>query len=273
MPELPEVETVRRTISPFVTTRRVVAVEARRRDLRIRLAQDFESALVGRTIVAVTRRAKYLLFGLDNDRAWIVHLGMSGTLCRVAAGVVGGATAHEHVVISLDDGSRIVFRDPRRFGLMVVADLGACELLADLGPEPLDEDAFSGAYLSALRSRTKRPVKSVLMDQHIVAGLGNIYVNEILYVAGIRPTKRMHRLTRRNCEDLAAATRAVIGEAIEHRGTSMRDFLDGIGRKGGYQWRRLVYDREGERCGRCAGEIRSRVVGQRATYFCASCQT
>ncbi|TFH32696.1 MAG: bifunctional DNA-formamidopyrimidine glycosylase/DNA-(apurinic or apyrimidinic site) lyase [Myxococcales bacterium] len=273
MPELPEVETVRRSLGPLVVGRQIVEVDVRRRDLRWNITDTFESTLQGRRIVSAGRRAKYLLFGLEDGNCWIVHLGMSGTLCHVGTGAGAVTTSHEHVVLMLEDGNRVVYRDPRRFGFMlVVEEPSACDHLVGLGPEPLDEDVFSGAYLAGMRRGTRRAVKNVLMDQCVVAGLGNIYVNEILFVAGIRPTRAFRRLSRRDCDVVADATREVLNEAIAHRGTSMHDFLDGIGEKGGYQWRRLVYDREGQPCPNCATPVRACSVGQRSTFYCPRCQ-
>lgn len=272
MPELPEVETIRRTIGPLVVGRTVIAVDVRRRDLRRKVAPSFEASLLGRVIVSADRRAKYLLLRLDDGLAWIVHLGMSGRLLRLAADAANDGARHEHVVVTLDDGASVVFRDPRRFGLMEIADPLATPLLAGIGPEPLDRARFTGEYLADLRSRTRRSIKDVLMDQHVVAGLGNIYVNEILFLSRIRPTRRMARLSRAECETIVVATREIIEEAIEHRGTSVSDFLDGIGRPGSYQWRRRVYDREGEPCPACGHPIRARTIAQRSSFFCGRCQ-
>ena len=272
MPELPEVETVRRTIGPLVVGRTVVAVEVRRRDLRRAVAPGFERALLGRAIVSAERRAKYLLLRLDDGLAWIIHLGMSGRLLHLSSDTTDGEVRHEHVVVRLDDGAKIVFRDPRRFGLMAVADPESSPLLAGVGPEPLDRVLFTGEYLAALRARTRRSIKDVLMDQHVIAGLGNIYVKEILFLSRIRPTRRIARLTRAECDAIVAATQVIIEEAIEHRGTSVSDFLDGIGRPGAYQWRRRVYGREGEPCPECGRPIRVRRIAQRSSFFCDRCQ-
>jgi formamidopyrimidine-DNA glycosylase len=146
-------------------------------------------------------------------------------------------------------------------------------LLSGIGPEPLDESAFDAGYFAGWKTKTRRAVKDVLMDQRVVAGVGNIYANEILYSAGVRPTRRMHRVTRRECEAIVEATRTILAEAIEHRGTTMSDFLDGVGRRGGYQWRRRVYDREGEPCPACSRALSSVVVGQRSSFFCSRCQS
>ena len=275
MPELPEVETVRRTLEPVLEGRTVTAVEVRRRDLRRRLVPDFESRLTGRRIVGIGRRAKYLLARLDDRRSWIVHLGMSGRLLHRPAPreeSVADAHAHLHVSVRLDDGSAVEFHDPRRFGLMLVENAEDCDLLRGVGPEPLDADGFDSRYLTALKRRTRRTVKDVLMDQRVVAGIGNIYVNEILFAAGVRPGRRMHRVTSSECDRLVEAVRTVLAEAIAHRGTSMSDFLDGIGRRGGYQWRRRVYDRTGEPCPVCGAAIRHAARGGRSSFFCPRCQ-
>jgi formamidopyrimidine-DNA glycosylase len=155
---------------------------------------------------------------------------------------------------------------------MEISDSADSSLLAEVGPEPLDCTLFTGEYLAGLRSRTRRSIKDVLMDQHVVAGLGNIYVNEILFLSRVRPTRRMVRLSRAECDAIVAATRAIIEEAIEHRGTSVSDFLDGIGRPGAYQWRKRVYDREGQPCPVCGRSIRARRIAQRSSFFCDRCQ-
>jgi formamidopyrimidine-DNA glycosylase len=271
VPELPEVETIRRTLEPLIIGRRIEAVHVARRDLRWPIADDFETRLGMRTIAALGRRAKYLLAHLDDGRVWVVHFGMSGTLLH-EAGEAAERSKHDHVVVVLEDAGRLVFNDPRRFGSMSVRERDDAMAFDGVGPEPLDEKAFSGAYLFAQGRRTKRSLKDVLMDQRVVAGLGNIYVNEALFLAGLRPKRALRRTTRAECDRLAEAVRAVVVEAIEHRGTTISDFLDGIGRRGGYQWRRRVYDRGGEPCSVCASPIKVIVVGQRSSFYCPSCQ-
>jgi formamidopyrimidine-DNA glycosylase len=274
MPELPEVETVRRSLEPTVVGTRIVGVQVARRDLRRVLSADFEASLKGRRIEDVRRRAKYLLFALDDGRSWIVHLGMSGRLLLKRSDAEKSVKdRHQHVLVTLDDGSKIAFVDPRRFGLMAVERAEDSSLLTGIGPEPLDAEAFSGSYLARWKRRTRRAVKDVLMDQRVVAGVGNIYANEILYTAGVRPTRRMPRVTRPDCERIVSATRAILSEAIEHRGSTISDFLDGVGRRGGYQWRRRVYDRDGEPCPGCKSPIVSVVVGQRSSFYCPKCQS
>lgn len=252
--------------------RRVSEVEIRCRRLRRPLAADFSRRLRGRTITAARRRAKYLLLDLQGGLSWIVHLGMSGRLLYVEHRSERQAGKHDHVIVALGSDRALVFNDPRRFGLMAVDDPNSSELLAGIGPEPLDAAVFNAAYLSALKRRTDREIKSVLMDQRVVGGLGNIYVNEILFAARVRPRRRMRRLTSAECQAIAESTRSVLAEAIAHRGTTLSDFLDGIGRRGGYQWRRRVYDRAGQPCPRCATAIKSIVVAQRSSFYCPRCQ-
>ncbi len=272
MPELPEVETVRRSLDPLVCGRTACEVEVRGAALRRPWPPDFGSRLEGSRLVATSRRAKYLLLGLDSGQSWIVHLGMSGRFLHEADRNLYSPTTHDHVIARLDDGAALVFNDPRRFGLMVLDYAEQSPLLADIGPEPLDRASFHGDYLAAQKRRTRRTIKDVLMDQHVVAGLGNIYVNEILFLAGVRPKRRMPRVSMVECERIVDATRSVISEAIEHRGSSISDFLDGIGRRGGYQWRRRVYDRADEPCQECSTPIKCIVVGQRSSFYCPSCQ-
>ena len=203
-----------------------------------------------------------LLLDLDDGRAWIFHMGMSGRLHYSDEPVVV-AGLHDHVLAFFRDGGALVFHDPRRFGLCVVDDVRDSKLLAGMGPEPLDRETFHAEYFSGFRRRTARTVKDVLMDQRVVAGLGNIYVNEILFRAGVRPRRSMARTSLAECERIVEATRTVIADAIEHRGSTISDFLDAIGRRGGYQSEHLVYDREGQPCPRCGAAIKAVVVGDR----------
>jgi formamidopyrimidine-DNA glycosylase len=271
VPELPEVETIRRTLEGEVLGRRIETVHVARRDLRWPIAGEFEASLGGRTITSLGRRAKYLLVHLDDTLVWVVHFGMSGRLI-LESGPAKPREKHDHVIVELSKQGRLVFNDPRRFGSMSVWEPGDPEIFAGVGPEPLDEQAFTGDYLFEQRHRTKRSLKDVLMDQRVVAGLGNIYVNEALFLAGLRPKRALRRLTRADCDRLVASVRTILGEAIEHRGSTISDFLDGIGRRGGYQWRRRVYDRAGEPCPVCETAIKAIVVGQRSTFYCPQCQ-
>ncbi len=271
MPELPEVETIARSLRPHLVGRAPAAVEIRNRNLRRPLPRCFSDSLVGRVISQVRRRGKYLLIEFETPPAWIVHLGMSGRLVYHRFAPQRPAR-HDHVEVRLGGGGSLVYSDPRRFGLMTLGDPDDCDLLAGLGPEPFDRDAFGGEYLFERSRRCRRAVKDVLMDQHVVAGIGNIYSNEILFAGGLRPRRAAARLSRRDCDVVVEATRRVLREAIEHRGSSISDFLDGIGRRGGYQWRRRVYDRAGEACVRCSTTIKRVTVGQRSAFYCPACQ-
>jgi len=267
MPELPEVETVCRTIAPHVVGRRVLTVDVRERRLRKPIAADFAARLVGRTILGVERRAKYLLLDVGDGLRWVVHLGMSGRFC---VGAPPPDTSHVHVVAQLDGGVQLYFRDPRRFGLMLLsaddADLGA------LGVEPLGSD-FGAEQLWAMARRHPRvTVKTLLMDGRLIAGVGNIYANEALHHAGIRPGRRCARLTRAEVARLADAVRAVLERAIASRGSSLLDYRDADGNAGEFQRMLFVYERDGEPCRTCATPVRRSVIGGRGTFFCPRCQ-
>lgn len=271
VPELPEVETIRVSIDPLVVGRTVASIDLRTPTLRLPLDENLRRAVTGRRVLSTSRRGKYLLLHLDDARAWIFHMGMSGRL-RFFEGEGEAPGTHDHVVAVFREGGGLVFHDPRRFGLCVVQDPATSKLLTAMGPEPLDPENFDEEYFAGWRKRTARTVKDVLMDQRVVAGLGNIYVNEILFRAGVRPRRAMPRVSLDECARLVAATREVIANAIEHRGSTISDFLDGIGRRGGYQWHHAVYDREGEPCPTCTTPIKGIVVGQRSTFYCPACQ-
>jgi len=269
MPELPEIETVRRGLRAAVVGRRIAAVTVRDRRLRRPVLRSFAPALVGRRIEDVRRRAKYLLLDLDDDRVWLVHLGMSGTLAVLPAAVP--LRQHTHVIATLDDGRTLRFHDPRRFGLMRVGALAELEELACLGVEPLGA-AFTPAFLHAVARRQRRAIKSLLMDQCIVAGLGNIYVNEILFAAGIRPGRRTSRLSRADAARIVAATGTVLADAIAARGSSISDYRDEQGEPGAFQDRFRVYECAGRACRSCGTPIRRRVIVGRSSFYCPRCQ-
>lgn len=269
MPELPEVETVRRGLADAVTGRRVTAVQVHEHRLRRPLARDFAARLTGRRIEDVRRRAKYLLLDLDDGASWLVHLGMTGTMVVLPADEP--RRIHTHVVATLDDGRTLRFHDPRRFGLMRVGPAAELAELAALGPEPLAPD-FSAELLHGIARRQRRAVKSLLMDQQVVAGLGNIYVNEILFGAGIRPTRRTSRVSRADAERIVAETGRVLAEAIDLRGSSISDYRDERGEPGAFQHTFRVYERAGEPCRRCDGLIRRRVIVGRSSFYCPRCQ-
>ncbi|HZK91482.1 MAG TPA: bifunctional DNA-formamidopyrimidine glycosylase/DNA-(apurinic or apyrimidinic site) lyase [Stellaceae bacterium] len=274
MPELPEVETVRRGLALKMTGRRIVSAELRRQDLRRPFPPMLTHTLTGAKIGALARRGKYILIELDDSGTLLVHLGMSG---RITAGPAGAPLApHDHVILTLDDGTVVRFNDARRFGLIDYLRRGeeaAHPLLAGMGPEPL-EPGFDGRYLAAKLAGKVTPIKSALLDQKIVAGLGNIYVCEALYRAGVSPRRLAATITRARAGKLVAAIRAVLGEAIEAGGSSLRDYVQADGELGYFQHRWAVYGKEGQPCPgcTCAEGVRRIVQAGRSTFFCAKKQ-
>jgi formamidopyrimidine-DNA glycosylase len=268
MPELPEVETIRRSLLPIVGTR-IEAVEVREPRLRRVVERDFAARLAGRLIHGIERRGKYLLFQLSGDEALLAHLGMSGALLLQPAGTF--AETHDHVCLRLSDGRQVTFNDPRRFGLMRIGRPHELVELGNVGPDPLS-DAFSVRDLAAVARGRKKPVKNLLMDQRALGGIGNIYANEILFRAGIRPSRQARRLTRDDLQRLFAATRAVLSSAIRSGGSSISDYRDGSGRPGYFQLRLKVYDRAGQPCLRCRTKIRRVVQAGRSSFYCPVCQ-
>ncbi len=270
MPELPEVETTRRGLLDAMTHRRIRAVRVHDRRLRWPVEPGLEEALTDARVEQLERRAKYLLVRTDRGTL-IVHLGMSGSL-RVVTGD-GPRRLHDHVELVLDDDRTVRFNDPRRFGSFhwVTGDPLAHPLLVHLGPEPLS-DAFHGAHLYEASRGRSVAVKVFIMNAAQVVGVGNIYASESLFHAGIRPTKAAGKLTRAECERLAGEIKRVLSDAIEVGGTTLRDYVDPDGNPGYFRQRLYVYEREGKACRRCQTAISHRVIGQRATYWCATCQ-
>ena len=270
MPELPEVESTRRDLEREVVGCTIANVEVRDRRLRWPVPADLPRKLAGRTIRGVRRRAKYLLMEAGNGTA-LVHLGMSGSLRLFDAPAM--PRSHDHIDVILDDGRCVRYRDPRRFGcwLWTERDPLRHRLLAHLGPEPLESE-FDGAWLHArLRGRTA-PIKNLLMDSRIVAGVGNIYANEALYVASIDPRRAGGRISRRRIDSLVGAVRQVLSVAVEAGGTTLRDYARTDGAEGGFAGRLSTYGRHGEPCPRCAAPIARTVLGQRTTWYCRRCQ-
>jgi formamidopyrimidine-DNA glycosylase len=268
MPELPEVETVRRSLLPIVGAR-IDAVEVREPRLRRMLAHDFARRLTGRAIRGIERRGKYLLFLLSGDDALLAHLGMSGALLLQPTGTP--PQTHDHVSLRLSGDRQVIFNDPRRFGLLRVGRLNELVELRNVGPDPLS-DAFSLGDLAALTRGRKKPVKNLLMDQHALGGIGNIYANEILFRAGIRPGRQARRLTRAELQRLFDMTRAVLHSAIRLGGSSISDYRDSAGRPGYFQLRLNVYDRAGQPCRRCHTPVRRVVHAGRSSFYCPACQ-
>lgn len=284
MPELPEVETVRRGLAPYLVGRRIARAKTTRADLRFPFPKRFAKRLEGRRVDALSRRAKYLLAELDDGATWITHLGMTGRWSVNGAKRQPGDfyyseppdPAHTHVLIDTDEGVRLEFNDPRRFGYMdlIARDaLGAHPWFKGLGPEPLGNE-FSALYLADALAGKKTAIKAALLDQRIVAGLGNIYVVEALHRAGIAPTRLAGSVSRQRLDKLAPAIRAVLDEAIAAGGSTLSDYAQVDGAKGGFQQRFAVYDREGDSCARprCGGTVRRAVQGGRSSFWCPKCQ-
>jgi formamidopyrimidine-DNA glycosylase len=274
MPELPEVETVRRGLAMRMTGHRIVHAELRRPDLRRPFPPLLAERLKGARIGELSRRGKYILIELDDNGLLLLHLGMSGRI--TAGGDNAPDEKHDHVVLRLDDGTVVRLNDPRRFGLIDYLERGteaAHPLLAAMGPEPL-EKGFDGAYLSRVLAGRMTPIKSALLDQKIVAGLGNIYACEALYRAGISPRRLAATVTGIRAARLAAAVREVLDEAIAAGGSSLRDYVQANGELGYFQHRWAVYGKEGEPCPECtcAEGVRRITQAGRSTFFCAKRQ-
>lgn len=268
MPELPEVETVRRSLLPLVGTQ-IESVRVFETRLRRPVSPAIATTLAGRRFVGFDRRAKYLLCRLSPEATLLVHLGMSGTFYVRAAEPL--RRAHDHVIFAFGDGSELVFNDPRRFGVVRLGSADAFAELQHIGVDPLSDD-FSPAVLWAMTRGRAKPIKNLLMDQTLVAGVGNIYANEALFRAGIRPRRQARGLRRIEVERLRESVRTVLCEAIELGGSSISDYRDGRGKPGYFQLRLDVYDRTGSACRRCATAIRRVVLGGRSTFYCAQCQ-
>lgn len=269
MPELPEVETTRRGVEPYSLGRRVVRIEVRQPQLRWPVPEDLPERLQGQRIESVERRAKYLLFTTAAGKL-MVHLGMSGSLRVVDRDEP--PSYHDHVDIVFDDGRALRYNDPRRFGCCLWLEPGEPhKLLANLGPEPLGDD-FDGALLYR-RSRGRRgPVKQFIMDGKVVVGVGNIYANEALFLAGIRPDRAAGRISQARYQRLATEIKQVLTSAIEQGGTTLRDFVGGDGKPGYFAQQLYVYGRAGKSCKRCGGVLREQRLGQRSTVYCVACQ-
>ena len=272
MPELPEVEVLKRSLEGRLVGRTIRAVEIHAKALREPLDRRRLARLEGRRIVALSRRAKYLLIELDLDMTLVLHLGMSGRLTLAPAGTP--REAHEHLSFRLDRGGKLRFRDPRRFGLALV--LSRHEIAADphfrhLGIEPL-AGALDGARLAPLAPGRRGPVKSFLMDGRLVVGVGNIYATEALHRAGIHPARSVARVSAASWERLSRAVVSVLEQAIREGGTTLNDFTDGDGDPGEFQISLGVYGREGEPCPRCGRTIRRIVQAGRSSFYCPGCQ-
>lgn len=289
MPELPEVETIRRGLEPVLVGQRIARVEQRRADLRFPFPENFGKRLTGRTVVTLQRRAKYLLAHLDDGTVLIIHLGMSGRISITGQGQLGEFThnqgnrnIHDHVVLRLGSGTEIVYNDPRRFGLMDLASattLATHPLLAGIGIEPLGPD-LTPEYLARHAAGRRSDLKSFLLDQRIIAGLGNIYVCEALFRTHLKPSRAAACLAtptgkpNARTSALIPLIKAVLADAIEAGGSTLRDYAQADGSLGYFQHSFQVYGREGEPCltPACRGMVRRTVQGGRSTFFCPVCQ-
>jgi formamidopyrimidine-DNA glycosylase len=278
MPELPEVETVRRGLIPRLVGRRITRLIQRRRDLRVPLPAKFAEKVEGRVVRTIDRRAKYLLIRLDDGNTLIVHLGMSGrmTLYDAAAAADHPFGRHDHVVLETDEGWQVRFNDARRFGLMLLAADEAIpthKLFKGLGPEPLD-DAFDGKALAARLAGRRTPIKAALLDQKTLVGVGNIYACEALFLAGISPRRSAHTIQGERADRLVDAIKQVLTRSIEDGGSTLRDHVQPGGELGYFQTRFNVYDRENALCPTqdCGRPVRRLVQSGRSTFYCARCQ-
>jgi formamidopyrimidine-DNA glycosylase len=280
MPELPEVETVRRGLLPVMEGQRIDQAQVNRPDLRFALPDNMAARLTGQTVQALRRRSKYILADLSSGETLLIHLGMSGRML-ISGTQLGqfhhahpAPEKHDHVVLTMQSGARVTFNDPRRFGamdLMSTASWQAHKLLADLGPEPLG-NGFNEAYLVQRLANRATPIKSALLDQKVVSGLGNIYVCEVLHRAGIAPNRLAGDLTAQQAAALVPLIRTVLSEAIEAGGSSLRDYRQADGELGYFQHTFRVYDREGQPCLACATPIVRLVQSGRSSFYCPSCQ-
>ena len=282
MPELPEVETVRRGLTPAMEGAVIAEVQVNRPDLRWPFPENMAARLTGQRVLRLGRRSKYILCDLASGETLIIHLGMSGRM-TISGDPLGNfhrdhpaRQVHDHVVLDMENGARITFNDARRFGAMDLCATGATEshrLIRDLGPEPLG-NGFNGAYLAGRLKGRAMPIKAALLDQKIVAGLGNIYVCEALHRAGISPTRKAGRISGHRIEALVPIIREVLTEAIEAGGSSLRDHRQADGELGYFQHTFRVYDREGAPCARqaCSGTVRRLVQSGRSSFYCPECQ-
>lgn len=287
MPELPEVETVRKGLEPYMTGHVIIRADIRRPDLRWPFPDNMAERLMGKRVDRLRRRSKYILCDLDSGETLLIHLGMSGRMTisapEVSNDVLGdfhhlhpAMQKHDHVVIDMDNGARITFNDARRFGAMDLLDTKTADqhkLLVSIGPEPLGNEFDERYFVSAIKDKNT-PIKSALLDQRIVAGLGNIYVCEALWRTGISPLCKAGQLSKRRTASLVPAIRDVLNDAIAAGGSSLKDYRQADGELGYFQHSFAAYGREGEACrtDSCTGSIKRAVQSGRSSFFCPKCQ-
>ena len=282
MPELPEVETIMRGISPFLEGATIKRIKLNRADLRWPFPENFTNRLKEAKVLNLKRRSKYILIDLNTGETLLIHLGMSGKIL-VSDSKIGNyfyeyskGSDHDHVIFELNDGTKLTYNDPRRFGAMDLAktdELNNHKFLEKLGPEPLGNN-FNSDYLKTELSKKESPIKNVLLNQSVVAGLGNIYVCEALFMSGISPKKRASKISKIKCEELVQNIRAVLMSAIEAGGSSLKDFTDIQGNSGYFQFEFYVYGREKECCKikNCGHKIKRISQSGRSSFYCPSCQ-
>ncbi|MFK7851930.1 MAG: bifunctional DNA-formamidopyrimidine glycosylase/DNA-(apurinic or apyrimidinic site) lyase [Akkermansiaceae bacterium] len=271
MPELPEVETTRLGISSHIVGQEIADIVIRRRDLRWPVSDDLPD-FTGAKIQQIDRRSKYLLFHTDRPRSFLAHLGMSGSLRIVKPS--DDWRKHDHIGIIFNNGKELRFHDPRRFGAFLTlnqSDTGTHPLLKKLGPEPLEE-TFDSTYLHEALKGKSTAIKTAVMNAEIVVGVGNIYASESLFRSGIHPRLAASKLSKPRTKKLTVAIKQVLNESIQEGGTTLRDFVNSDGEPGYFKQRLFVYGRKGEPCRTCATPISHCVLGQRATYWCKTCQ-
>jgi formamidopyrimidine-DNA glycosylase len=273
MPELPEVEIIRQGLEPILLGKTIESVSVKEKRLRsLVVIGDFEALIVGQRISAIERRAKFMIWKFGNGACVVIHLGMSGRIGVFSEEMP--EEKHTHLIFHISDGKQIRYRDPRRFGLIEVVPAGPLDSyfrFRELGVEPLSAD-LSGDYLWANASKSKKNIKAFLMDGKAVVGLGNIYVAEALFYAGIHPLRLAASLSREECERLRSAIQKVLQEAIKKGGTTLNDYRNAQGEPGLFQASLAVYDRENEECFRCKMLIERVVLNGRSTYYCPACQ-
>ena len=275
MPELPEVETVKRGLSPFLAGRKIVSVEKARPDLRWPIPRSLEHVLTGTRVLKLERRGKYILWYTQDGMVMILHLGMSGRVL-ITKDLPKAKNAHDHLIFETEDGFFIRYNDPRRFGFIDIVplkNLAEYRSLAALGPEPLSNE-FNASSLRQKISKKQSPIKSVLLDQTIIAGLGNIYVCEALHRSGISPRRKAKNISENKIDSLVIAIRVVLQDAINAGGSTLKDHLQTTGEMGYFQHQFRVYSREGEKCVKksCSGIIKRIIQSGRSTFFCGRCQ-
>jgi formamidopyrimidine-DNA glycosylase len=272
MPELPEVETVKNGLLPILKGQKITGAIVRRPNLRLPMPQNLGEATVNSTINDISRRAKYLIFELDNDKVILFHLGMSGKLVWHSQPPESYGK-HDHAVINFSHGS-LILTDPRRFGLLLLMDkseLNESILIKNLGIEPLEKDFNSQYIINGLKKRSQN-IKIAIMDGHFVVGVGNIYASESLFRAKILPSRPANTLKQHEAEKLADSIKNVLNDAIRSGGSTLRDYVRSDGNSGYFQHSFKVYGREGQACISCGNKIKRAVMGQRATYWCQDCQ-